>query len=807
MKWCYHTCSVGVMVVSLAMLTSGAQADGIPVGPQRMHREVIRGSEARYTVEVGGDLDEFNTLDYQGQRRWRFQPNISVTISNTGDTLVANPRIVINGRRNWHSMGDIIAEIFEPGQNDEERAFALWDWCRRNISGGATTDKTLWGDERSVVRFMNSFGTGACGTFHIVMPLIGDAAGMDCDSGCLGHCAHAVQRERYGGRDHYFDCMIGHGRGQPAGHFPLALDNHTIAGADDICGDRYVLARAGSDAGFGAVLSYFNPGRSFHPMKHQFREPRTMGMALRPGERIERTWLPVERSWVDGKPLPERAPNGRGTVRYQPRLTEKDVRRDAVSLDNMAFGNDGLRAAQTDLSAEVVYRIYSPYVLTGGSLGGTFNVPADGAVELLLSFDGQKWDSIWRGERGQSIAKISLDDRPECGAPALTHHYFLKARIAADAPAATRVVQIWMEAEFQAYLPSLPALAAGENTVEYRDDTAEPHQITIEHRWREATAASIPAAPEALMRPSDGGDSGFNIVFEWKMPDDPGAAIDAYEFFLSPRLDLAWPLLACYHSVIHSPDPKFSPPTTDAFIDGHSYYWRVRARSSDGVWGPWSQTWSFTAHGPGPATDPAVEFDQATGRATLAWQPPGSGRRAVRYQIYASDAPGFTPLLEPTESYLRVGDKEPTVLPANLIGDTTDTQFDVTGRTEPFYRIVAMDDAGSRSQPTVCAALPHPALAAGAPLAAVVGQQFEARIPVIRSIGLPATDCKGPPQYGEDEFSLRINASPDWLTVDGKAGSLRGIPPASARGEHRVTVELAAASGKPCTRDYVIMVR
>jgi len=793
-------------VVVLAIVCAPA-ANAFRKGPKKMHREVVTRSDCRYMVEVGGTLDEFNTFEYGPYHQSRFQPNVSVIITNTGNIPVANPRIVVNDRRDWYSMEGIIAEVFRPGLNDKERAFALWDWCRRNLSEGHDHGGTLWGDDRSVVRFLNCFGTGACGTFHIVMPLIGDSAGMECDAGVVGHGAHAVQRERYDGGSHFFDCMLSHGdRTQPRGHFPLALDNQTVPSAHDIWDDRYLLARAGSAPSFGGILTYFGPGTSFWPMKHKWREWHNMSILLRPGESIERTWQPPECVWTEGEHWAKGRPSGGGKVRYEPRLTKEDAARDAESVENLALDKGQARPAEPGRSAQLVYQISSPYVITGARVGGSFMAPADGAVEVMLSFDGEEWESIWRSKQGDREATVSLDERPEFHKPVFAHHYFLKARIAADAPAETAISGLWLEALFQTYLPSLPSLGAGKNNVQYHDNTADPHEVTIEHCWTEATAP-IPPAPAAAVRPADGTDSGFDVMFEWRMPAESRAAIDAYEFFLSPRADLAWPLLVCYHSVVYSPEPKFAPPTTDAFIDGRKYYWRVRARSADGVWGPWSETWSFVARGPGPAQNPEIAFDPATGEATLTWQPPESGRPAVRYEVYGSDAPGFTPLRQPRESSNIALQPSVVILPGNLIGETTDTSFNITERTEPFYRVVAVDEGSSRSQPTACAALPHPALAAGQPMMATSGQPFEASIPVIRSMGLPVTDCKGPPRWGVDTFSLQLKQAPEWLTLDPGSGVLRGTPPPEAKGEHRVTVELTNAEGQNLSREYYILVR
>ena len=98
------------LLICCCLLCVSAQA-------ANQHTEEITRGTHTYQVKMGGTLDEFNTADYletySGSMRLqsRYQPNESVTIENIGTTDVANPRIVINGRRNRFSVDDILADI------------------------------------------------------------------------------------------------------------------------------------------------------------------------------------------------------------------------------------------------------------------------------------------------------------------------------------------------------------------------------------------------------------------------------------------------------------------------------------------------------------------------------------------------------------------------------------------------------------------------------------------------------------------------------------------------------------------------
>jgi len=59
-------------------------------------------------------------------------------------------------------------------------------------------------------------------------------------------------------------------------------------------------------------------------------------------------------------------------------------------------------------------------------------------------------------------------------------------------------------------------------------------------------------------------------------------------------------------------------------------YWHVRAKNEEGVWGPWSKTWSFTPRGPAYPLDVTLDFDRDKGVGTLKWKANLVGRRPVK---------------------------------------------------------------------------------------------------------------------------------------------------------------------------------
>ena len=178
-------------------------------------------------------------------------------------------------------------------------------------------------------------------------------------------------------------------------------------------------------------------------------------------------------------------------------------------------------------------------------------------------------------------------------------------------------------------------------------------RVRITHQWVERSASAPPAAPHAPIRPRDRGEAeGTDVVFEWQPAADPdGDKIADYHFELSSRADMNWPLSMSFAKLISR--------TSDAgWLDSllkapgelnpdREYYWHVRAKDDQGVWGPWSKTWSFTPRGPAPPLKVAVHYDRETNVGTLRWTPNPIGRKPAAYRVYASDEKGFSVSDEP----------------------------------------------------------------------------------------------------------------------------------------------------------------
>lgn len=128
-----------------------------------------------------------------------------------------------------------------------------------------------------------------------------------------------------------------------------------------------------------------------------------------------------------------------------------------------------------------------------------------------------------------------------------------------------------------------------------------------------------------------------------------------YQFQLSDRQDMRWALASNFDLLISETDNRgttsFELKQPGLLNPGQPYYWRVRAKTEKGVWGPWSPAWSFVSRAPGVPRQLRL-YQAGNDNYELAWDINPNGRKPVRFEIYASDEKGFsvsdTPYQVPT---------------------------------------------------------------------------------------------------------------------------------------------------------------
>ena len=754
----------------------------------KTHIETITDKAHTYTVTMGGTLDGVNTRDPVGYSPYgqAFEPNHSVRMENVGDTDVVNPWIVVNGKRDWRSIDHILAEIIDDGMSDAEKARAIWEFARTH-----RYHTTCASDEvKDTVKMLNVYGYTLCWDEAYTVSNLWQAAGLKIRRGYPhGHCTTEVF---YDGAYHLLDSdehLLYHLR-----------DNKTIASESDLSRDRDLVKRGHAygilqpenpEGAQGAASLFFFTGERTggRPRVGDHR----MDLTLRPGEALVWEW--EDRGKYHGyNPQPKQLSNGR--MKYAPDLTQ--VGKWADRVDGWTGNANGLYPESPGTPAHLELSIRSPYAIVGGSVDLTLQRGSDDELTVSVTRDGQDWHPIEVPEGRQIESSLDLDPIFRPDAPA-SYSYTIRV----DAKASDLLITgLTVETDLQMAPLSLPALELGENEVQFTSESAG--QIRITHGWEEQVTDPAPDPPSEPDLPPDGGVvAGTQFTFSWPAVE---GAID-YHFALSDRQDMKYALSPVFEKLTSKTPAngaaEWQVPFEGMLNPDQTYYWRVRARNGEGLWGDWSPTWSFTPNAPGTplSVDVSPDWDDRT--LTLSWQPNTEGKPPVRYEIYASDERGFTANRGPHT--VVAGKSEHETFPANLLTRTDSTSLTVAGpdceSCYAFYRVVAVDAAEIRSGPSDFAEAPRPMIVSTPPPQAVVGESRTYPVRVTSAIGELRAERVGNKNYVSefreaDELRFLVDEGPpEWVQIDEKTGVFTAQPKAKHLGYHTITLRVQNGQG------------
>ena len=810
-------------------------------GQPRQHTETVTAGQHRYTVRVGGTLSGENTRDPVGYGNYgqAWENNISLRLSNTGDTAVLNPRLAVNGRGRWHSLQGILDEILEDGMTEAGKARAIWEFARRHRYHTTTGDDEV----KDTVKMLNVYGYTLCWDEAYTVANLWQAAGLRIRRGIPhGHCTTEVW---FDGGWHLLD--------SDEHLLVLGRDNRTILSETDLAADHDLMkrshcygilsaeARASSERA-AALFTHTGP----HAGERPFIGGHTMDVTLRPGEALEWRWDQCGKYHGYGS-APPRFCNGRHL--FAPRL-DGGFATWAVSAQNLlpaapvlsgsaptganaAPQPIGLAPEDAQTPSSIVYLIESPYVHVGGNLQ---LVLARGArsvqVEVARGPSAPREDLSPRAADSQVVPGppqasaggqegLATDGHSWCEVAADLgcgeHWLDLDSHFPNDSPASYRC---WVRLSGQLRLQSLevaldvqmaplslPSLTVSDNSVEYTDDTEGGRSVEIIHQWLERDDSQAPVAPR-LATPVDGADvPGTRVAFAW---DAVPGAVD-YHIRVSESPDLKWVVSPVFEKLTsHTPSggaPRWQAPEEGLLNPGQTYFWQVRARNGEGLWGPWSQTARFTPQAPAVPAEVRCETDWQRRTATLRWQPGSGGTAPARYEVYASDERGFTASREPYP--VEVGGEEKTAqFPANLLAQTEARELVVIGGGAPelqagapcYFRVVAIDAEGQRSGPSDLAEAPRPFVHSPPPGPVRAGQETTHQMQVLHSRGDLRCVSRGPSRYfaafrDGDVLDFILDEGPSFIELDGATGHLTFRPEASHVGTHTVTVRVHNGQG------------
>ncbi len=755
---------------------------------QRHVQEIVEG-RLEYRVIQGGTMDGWNCRSPQGvwtpfEQTW--ESNRSVRLENVGETDVVNPWLS-NGRNDFRNLSSIAARAIEPGMTDREKAIALW-WQETQHRFHHEGDNS---ELLSPVKVFNIYGYNTCGNDSICLAGLWKTAGLKvAPARLVGHC---VTQVFYDGDWHLFD-------GDMHSMY-LLRDNETIASEQDLVRDHDLITRTHTQ---GILRPQGRPGDEWESSIYVFEGNVTgdrdsdrmsnMNMTLRPGESIVWRWGQTDPVKYVGSPrhqFPERICIGRWE--YRPDFTRATWRKGADLVQAIVSADNALQAEE-GMTGEVVWTIRSPYVLVGGKLEfeGT-------GVRFQHSWDGETWEDVDR----------DLDSLfPPVGTA--RYSYQLRCQLAHTA----RLHSLAIVNDVQMAPLSLPEMRVGENQFTYSDESPGVRHVRITHEWVERSASAPPTIAPAPIWPRDQGDSeGTDVVFQWQPASDPdGDPIADYHFELSSRADMKWPLSMSFAKLISrttdAGSARYTLKAPGELNPDCTYYWHVRAKDDQGVWGPWSKTWSFTPRGPAPPLNVMLQYDRELNLGMLRWAPNPKGRKPVAYRVYASDEKGFS---VSDESFTvaagiydleeNVSSKSPTEFPANFLVGTSATELAVVGTgvelpgaNKAYYRIVAVDEAGNRSGPSDYVTAPRPVIYSNPVVQASKEMEYRYDVRVIRSLGDLRTrvvDGREVMNYWDvEQPHFHLEQGPSWLSIDDSTGQLSGKPDRVGRSKVIVAVEL-----------------
>jgi hypothetical protein len=759
-----------------------------PKDVSRRHTEEITSAKQAYRITQGGTMDGTNCRSPIGgcfgvwDQTW--ESNRVVRMENVGETDVINPWLS-NGHNDFRNLEEIVTGAVRPAMTDREKALALWRLQTTHRFHASTTDAEV----NDPVKVFNVYGYTTCGDDSICLAGMWKTAGFKVrPARVVGHC---ITQVHFDGRWNLLDGDMG--------PFYLLRDNVTIAGEEDLVRDHDLLKRththgildadSRADAEWSAALFVYEGAAGGD--RNSARDT-TMNMVLRPNEALVWRWghcVPLKYHgradiMLWGKRAAERTCNG--LWEHRPDFTRDVWRRGADTVENVRV-KGGELVAEAGKKGVVVWKMRSPYIFVGGRL------EVEGAAaKFSLSWDGTSWQEV-----GENLDALF----PPNGPPRYEY------RLRCELPEGARLKRLAIINDLQMAPLALPGMEVGENHFTYTDQSSGPRRLRLTHEWVERSLYRPPSAPAGPVFPPDGGSTdSTDIVFQWRPPTGPERdGIADYHFDLSERPDMAWPLSSNFSKLVSNTadrgKPRYSAPYTGLLTPGQRYYWRVRARNEGGVWGPWSQTWSFAPGGPAPPVEVTLgPAKGADGKMALRWRPNAAGQRPVKYRVYGSHEKGFSVSDEPYRRNVGQSRDVSAQAPANFVAETSDNELIVLGvgvdlpnANRAYYRVVAIDERGKRSGPSDYAAAARPFIYSKPPEAAQVGTEYRYQVSAIRSLGdlrLRIAEGKEVASFWDiEKLRFVLVEGPAWLRIE-STGVLRGVPDAVGNKEVVVKVTL-----------------
>ena len=806
-----------------------------PARRRKIFAKKISAGRASYTIRNEGTLDDRNTKRSNYHSHYTktplFQCDDSYTLANTGKVPVVNPHFSVNGKGDYFSAAHIRKAILtRPNMTDLEKAFAVYNLVSSTINGtnfraSGTGMSSLyypyewWGYKKQHIHLTskwNNFGApGACGCYSAYVAKLAHDIGLPGRAG--GVVAHCPSFVKVDGKEIYLDAILAPSRVAPVcGFFSPRIDDQGYADYDDIVRDQYLVMRVVDPIGdkqwagcYGDTKRHKMNSYEKPPIYVRHVDTSKMAITLRPGEEITRRTAYLGRSSIEPEMQMDATVNG--NIVYWPNFADETYRY-GVTEQQAVEAVDG-RLVPTSTDARIAFSMACPHPILTGLVEVHYQRDSSAdELEMDVNIAGRGWERLWRASRaGRAVEMVPLHPLDRMRDNAAQEHqvppfdYQVRFRMRPSKSMSLDCLAI--SSIFQTFHPIIPRLEVGENRVDYESETEGPHELTIVHRWKESCFGTEPPPPVEPIFPKDGQTvTGYDFTFEWTPAVDPsGAAIDDYEWQVSKRPDFMWPVVSRFWRYTRG-ETKQPVPEYSILTHGVKYYWRIRSRNDRGVWGPWGKTWTFQCRGPRVPVD--VQLRQEGQRWTLSWRPNPQGTRPVRYEVFGDVEPGFYPVVDKHKTY-EENRRKPFLKESNIILTTDRTEAVVVAKgskdlDRTFFRVAAIDAAGSRSGPSDFVGAKHPFIFTKPTTNAKVGQEYRYQARSLHSLGhfAVAQDHIYRPEKETIRFALK--QGPPWLGVAADTGLLSGTPPTAGR--RAVVLEVTNGRGGADTQSFSITV-
>ena len=389
--------------------------------------------------------------------------NKFVTIANVGTDVVVNPRVVVNGKRRWFDVNEMMAEIVKPGMADREKALAIWQFLVDNRYHDQPAHNDI--ELHDPVRYLNVYGYGFCDDSATNLMVLAQQAGLQAR--VWGLDGHVVPEVYFDGGWHMLD---------PDGEiYYLEDDGYTIASIATLEKRPDIIRKYPSPfyrrtEDLVTLYTTTENNQVSDWYKKTSEAKHTMGFVLRPGESLMRGYDHWGH-YFSSRYLREPKKYGNGRFVFEP-IWKDNVYQTGVThtvgLQAKEMGSDWVLMSQ-DQMGELVYRFESPYPY----LDGRLVVEGDGQVGVAFSEDGDVWLPVWRSKSDEEVhttVPLGVYFRNGYGRP--MYAYYVKVQLDGT------LKRLRFESDIQVAPMSVPALEAGENQVHYQD-ASKTRQVKI----------------------------------------------------------------------------------------------------------------------------------------------------------------------------------------------------------------------------------------------------------------------------------------------------------------------------------------